>query len=135
MLKKQVGNMAKTNYPVGDFLIKIKNAALARQKVVETDVTKFIKEVAKALEKEGYLESVEVKDGKIKARLSYMKKEPVLLGLKIVSKPGLRIYLDTEQLRSRKGPTTLILTTPKGVKSTKDALKEGLGGEAIVEIW
>lgn len=123
------------NYPVGDFLIRIKNAALARKKLVEVQGTKAIKAVADVLKKEGFLESVDKKGKKLSLRLSYMKKEPVLLGLKLVSKPGLRIYMGVEELEAIKGPSIFVLSTPKGVISSKEAIKKRLGGEVIVEIW
>jgi small subunit ribosomal protein S8 len=134
VLKRRVGKMAKTNYPVGDFLIRLKNAALARQREVEVDVTKLIKAVAVVLKEEGYLESIKEKDGKLIVRLTYRRKKPVLINLKLVSKPGLRIYQSADELTSRKGPSFLILSTPKGLMSSREAIKKRLGGEVMVEI-
>jgi len=123
------------NYPIGDFLIQIKNAALARRKIVTVRSTKLVKSVADALKKEGYLADVTRKEGEIITTLAYHKKEPVLMGLKLVSRPGLRIYKRTGSLKKLRGYSTFILSTPKGIMTAKQATKENLGGEMIVEVW
>ncbi len=126
--------MTFINYPVGDFLIQIKNAAMAKRREVEVDSTKLIKAVAIAMKKEGYLERVTTKKGKLIATLSYRKKEPVLIDLKLVSSPGLRIYQDVDDLERFRGPSIFILTTPKGVISSREAIKKRVGGEVIVQV-
>jgi small subunit ribosomal protein S8 len=124
-----------TNYPVGDFLIRIKNAALAKNRKVSVRKTKLIKAVANALKKEGYLDNVKQTDGRVDVRLSFRHKEPVMLNLKLVSKPGLRVYKSFDELGKLKGPSVMILTTAKGVLSHKDAIKKHIGGEVMVELW
>jgi len=136
-LKKQVGNhnYMNLNYPVGDFLIRLKNAAMAERSVVSANKSKLNKAVAEALKKEGFLDEVkEEKDG-LTVKLSFRKKEPVLLDVKLVSKPGLRIYMNVEELVAKKGPSVVILSTPLGVLSAKDAIKKKVGGEVIAEIF
>lgn len=123
------------NYPVGDFLIRIKNAAMAGKKEFSVPSTKLVYEVAKVLKKSGILSKVEKRANRLNLRLAYHKKEPVLVDLKLVSKPGLRIYKNVEELQAHKGVSYFILTTPQGVMTSKDALKKGIGGEVIVEIW
>ena len=122
-------------YPVGDFLIRIKNAALARQKEVVVQRTKLIEATAKALVKERYLEDLKKDGDEIKVSLTFRAKEPEILGLKLISKPGLRVYVGVEELAKRRKPSTLFLSTPKGIVSAKDAIKGRVGGEAIFEIW
>lgn len=134
VLRKQVGKMA-VNYPIGDFLIRIKNAALAKQRYIEVPRTKLSLSVARLLAKEGLLEDVSAKSGLIKARLAYKNKEPRLLDLKLVSKPGLRIYKTVDELKKVKGASFLIISTSKGIFSSREAIKKNLGGEAIAEIW
>jgi len=134
VLRKLVGEMAKVNYPVGDFLIRIKNAARARKRELVVSETKAIKAVAKVLEKEGFLEKVTREKGELLVRLAFHRKEPVLLDLKLVSKPGLRIYMGVEELEKIKKPSILILSTSKGVMSSREAIKKRLGGEVIVEV-
>ncbi|OGM21861.1 30S ribosomal protein S8 [Candidatus Woesebacteria bacterium RIFCSPHIGHO2_01_FULL_38_9] len=121
-------------YPVGDFLIRVKNASLAMKKTIEVPSTNYIKNVAKALEREGYVNEVEEKVDKLALRLVYRSKEPVLTDIKLVSKPGLRVYINSDELGKRRGPTILIISTPQGVMSSKEALKKRLGGEVIAEI-
>lgn len=127
--------MGNINYPVGDFLLRIKNAALARQREVEVLDTKLIAAVASVLKKEGFLEEIEKKDGKLMVKISYRKKEPVLLDLKLVSKPGLRIYMGVDELEAIRSPSFFVLSTPKGVLPSRDAIKKRVGGEVIVEVW
>lgn len=123
------------NYSVGDFLVRIKNAAMAGRREIVVSETKLIKAVAEVLKKEGYLDAVTSKDGKLTVSLAYHKKEPVLINLKLVSKPGLRVYMTVDELSKIRGASKLVLSTPKGVMSTKEALKSGVGGEILVEVW
>lgn len=126
--------MKQTNYPVGDFLIRIKNAARTNAGEVTVPKTKMIKKVAEALKKEGIVSAVKDKKGELKVKLAMLKKESILMDLKLVSRPGLKIYMGTEELESKKGPEIYILTTPKGILSSKEAIKKGVGGEVIVKI-
>lgn len=122
------------NYPVGDFLIRIKNAALAKRKTVIVPTTKLIKAVAETLEKEGFLSDVKVLDRELTAQLTYQKKAPVVMNVTLVSKPGLRIYADVDELERRRKPSILVISTPKGVMSSKEAVKKRVGGEVIAEV-
>lgn len=124
-----------TNYQVGDFLIRVKNAANAGLKTVEMQKTSYIKAVAEALKVAGFLSEVQEKDGILISALTMKNKKPVLADLKVISKPGLRVYADTKILEKRRGPSILILSTPKGIVSSKEALKNRIGGEVIVEVW
>lgn len=139
--KKQKENSKKArqsgvvNYPVGDFLIQVKNAAMARNKKVEVRSTKLISQVAKVLKSLGFLDEIKESHGRLSLQLVYSKKEPIMLGLNLVSKPGLRIYEGVGELEKKRGPSTYIVSTPKGVMSSRDAIKNRLGGEVIAEIW
>lgn len=126
--------MYKSNYPVGDFLIRIKNAVLAGRKEVVVQETKLIYEVAKVLNKLGYLSKVTKNKGMLKVVIVYQKRESLITDIKLVSKPGLRIYMKVKELESHKKPTTMIVSTPKGVMSSKEAIKKRFGGEVIAEI-
>ncbi len=123
------------NYPVGDFLVRVKNAAMASKNDVEIMSSKLVKETANVLKKEGFLESVSEKDGKLLVQIKFHKKEPMLIDLRVVSRPGLRVYMNLNELAKRKAASMLILSTAKGVMSSKDALKKGAGGEIIAEVW
>lgn len=136
--KRSVSAASKSgavNYPVGDFLIRIKNAVLARNRDVEVESNKLIKDVASVFKKEGFLEEAKEEKGKLKIRLSYRRKEPILLGLKLISSPGLRVYSKVDGLEKKRGASIYVLSTPKGIMSSKEAIKKRVGGEIIVEVW
>jgi small subunit ribosomal protein S8 len=122
------------NYPVGDFLIRLKNAGMAGKSVVFVKKSKLIRAVADALKKEGFLDEIEEEKGVLLVKLSFRKKEPVLLNIRLVSKPGLRVYMNVEELIAKKGPSVVILSTPLGIMSAKDAIKKEVGGEVIAEV-
>ena len=126
--------MAKTNYPIGDFLIRIKNAVMAGNRSVEVGSTKLIKAVAQILKKGEYLSELKEKDGRLVVQLSYRKKEPVLMDVKLVSRPGLRVYMSADELGKKRGPSIFIVSTSKGVLLSKEAIKKGVGGEVIAEV-
>lgn len=126
--------MYKSNYPVGDFLIRIKNAVLAGRKEVVVQETKLIYEVAKVLNKLGYLSKVTKNKGMLKVVIVYKKRESLITDIKLVSKPGLRIYMKVKELERHKKPTTMIVSTPKGIMSSNEAIKKRFGGEVIAEI-
>ena len=131
---KSTSKPVNVNYPVGDFLIRLKNAVMAGRGSVSVSRTNLIKEVAEALKKEGFLEKVEENEGKLVVALTIRKKEPVLMDVKHVSKPGLRIYMGVEELAKRKSPAVLLVSTSKGILTAQDAIKKRVGGELIAEI-
>jgi len=123
-----------TNYPVGEFLIALKNASMAKNKKVEVKANKEIVAIAEALKKLGYLDEVKKDKLMLTVSLAFRFKKPVLMGLKLVSKPGLRIYMGVDEIEKRKGPATYLISSPKGIISTRDAVKNRMGGEVIAEI-
>lgn len=126
--------MEKTNYPAGDFLVRIKNAALARRRNVTIGKTKLIKAIAEVLKKEGFVQEVKTDGKNLVVQITYRKKEPVLMKVELISKPGLRIYMSADELDSFKGPEIFIVSTSKGIVSSKEAIKKRMGGEVIVRI-
>lgn len=127
--------MSQTNYPVGDFLIRIKNAAQAKNREVKDTFSKKKIAVAKALEKAGFIEDVKSKGGILSLNVKFSHKSPILMDLRLVSKPGRRVYYKLSDIEAKRGPSTYLVTTPKGVMTTKEAKKIGSGGEIIAEIW
>ena len=128
--------MTNVNFPVGDFLISFKNSVLARKSTMSCQNTKLIKSVAEALKEAGYITSVaEGDDNTLDIRIAYKSKKPLLMGLKIVSKPGLRIYKGAEEIKKIKGPSMFVVSTPKGILLSKKAIKLGVGGEVVAEVW
>jgi len=124
-----------TNYSVGDFLIRVKNTAMAKNKTLEYKAEKQVVAVAEALKKLGFLDTVKKEKEVLAVSLAYKNKRPVIMNLKLISKPGLRIYMGTDEIDKKKGPSTYLLTSPKGVISSKEAVKNRVGGEIIAEIW
>lgn len=127
--------------PIADMLTRIRNAVLARHDFVLVPASKMKLAIAKILKDEGFIGDYEVLKGKpqrmIKIYLKYTeKKEPVLTGLKRVSKPGLRLYVQqTEIPRVYGGLGIAILSTPKGVMTGQQAWRQKVGGELLCHIW
>lgn len=125
------------NYPLGDFLIQIKNASRAGNKEITLQTSKLIVSVAKVLKKENILNKVEQKEGMVTVGIAQHSKEAVLLDLKLISKPGLRKYMSVKDIKSRRrrDASFLILSTPSGILTSDQAIKQKSAGEAIAEIW
>lgn len=129
------------NYSVSDFLIRIKNAALARRREVVLPYSNINKEIGRVLKKEGFLEDVkETKDGSRKLLtvvIAYEKRIPVFSDVIIVSKPSLRVYRPSKAIIGieRKGRHKVVLSTSQGIMSGYEAKKKGVGGEILFEIW
>lgn len=132
-MKKQ-NKSSNTSYAIGDFLIKIKNAAMANNKEVKTPVSKKIVSLAECLKKMGYLDSVKTEKDYLVVGLTFRNKKPLLQNIKLVSKPGLRVYESIAEIEKKKGPSTYVISSPKGIISTKEAVKLRTGGEVITEI-
>ena len=129
------------NYLVSDFILRIKNAYLARRKEVVMPYSNINKEIGKLLVKLGYITSVkETTDGKKKSlfvTLRYVRRKPVLTDVTIVSKPSLRVYMDKKHLAKamRRDAMRSIVSTSSGVMTGEDAQKKGVGGELLFKIW
>lgn len=127
-------NFKTTNYNAGDFLIRIKNAAMAKNKEVTARADKKVVAIAEALKKIGYLDSVKKEGNVLTVGLTFKDKKPLLMNVTLVSKPGLRVYKSIAEIESKKSPATYLISTTKGVISTKEAVKSRVGGEVIAEI-
>lgn len=123
-----------TNYHIADFLIRLKNVSMANIKELTMTTTNLITAVAKTLKDEKFLDEVSIKDGKITVKLAIYMKRPVLTNVTIVSRPGLRIYMNVDDIEAIKSPDVYILSTPKGVMSGKQAIKARTGGEVIAKV-
>ncbi len=115
-------------------MIRVKNAALAKNKELTSPESKHVFEVAKALERLGFLEDVKKAGSSITLSLTFKDKKPALRDIKLVSKPGLRVYMGIDEIGAKRGPSVFLISTPKGILSTKEALKHRVGGEVIAEI-
>ena len=129
------------NDPIADMLTRIRNAQIAKHDVVVLPASNTKKAIAKILLAEGYVKSVDFFDeapqGSIKIALKYVNgKQPVIAGLKRISKPGLRVYAKSEELPKVLGGLGIaIISTSKGLMTDKEARKEMIGGEVLAYIW
>lgn len=127
---------------IADMLTRIRNANSAKHDSVDIPASNMKKAIAQILVDEGYIKNYKfIKDDKqgiIRIFLKYQgpSKTPVLLGLRRVSKPGLRIYSNSENMpKVLKGIGTAIVSTSKGVMTDKQARSENVGGEVLAFIW
>ena len=126
---------------IADLLTRIRNANTQKHESVEIPASNLKKAIVQILLDEGYIKSVTVtedgKQGVIKVVLKYTEdKAPVITGLRRVSKPGLRIYSDVENLpKVMKGLGIAIISTSKGVMTDRQARNENVGGEVLAYIW
>ncbi|MBE5766073.1 MAG: 30S ribosomal protein S8 [Clostridiales bacterium] len=129
------------NDPIADMLTRIRNALIARHDTVTLPASNMKKAIAKILLDEGYVKSIDFIDddvqGQIKIVLKYAQgKQPVIKGLKRISKPGLRVYARQEELPKVLGGLGIaIISTSKGVMTDKAARNAGIGGEVLAYIW
>lgn len=129
------------NYLVADFITRLKNASMARKLDVIFPYSRLNKEIAQVLVNQGFLEKItdETKDNKkiLVGKISYAKREPMMIDISVVSKPSLRVYTPIKRIDAfqRKGLHTLVISTNKGVMTGKEAKKKGVGGEILFEIW
>ena len=129
------------NDPIADMLTRIRNAQIAKHDAVVLPASNTKKAIAKILLAEGYVKSVDFIDeapqGSIKIVLKYVNgKQPVIAGLKRISKPGLRVYARAEELPKVLGGLGIaIISTSKGLMTDKEARKEMIGGEVLAYIW
>jgi len=137
---RQLGNIM-VNHTVSDFVTRIKNAAKARRREIETPYNRLSRDIAKVLVREGFLEEVKEtrQDNRkvLNLRIKYNNRIPVITDTKIVSKPSLRVYSGSSNLvqNQKKGMYTLILSTSKGILTGDEAQKKNLGGEVLFRIW
>jgi len=126
--------------PIADMLNRIKNAQAVGHLTVELPFSNLKYEIAKILERKGFVEKIEKKGRKarktMEISLKYNDKAPAVLGVKRVSKPGQRIYLASSRMRKvREGYGMAIISTSQGLMTDREAKKQKLGGEVLCEIW
>ena len=127
--------------PISDMLTRIRNANMVGHNSLELPASKFKIELAKLLVAEGFINGYEVKKlGKfeyIKIDLKYTKdNDPVITGLKRVSKPGLRIYTKAKNMpKVYDGLGIAVVSTNKGLLTDRKARSENVGGEVLCYVW
>ena len=128
--------------PIADMLTRIRNANTAKHDTVDVPASKMKIAIADILVDEGYIAKYDlVEDGSFKTlhitlKYGVDKNEKVISGIKRISKPGLRVYANTEDIpRVLGGLGIAILSTNKGVVTDKEARKLGVGGEVLCFVW
>ena len=128
--------------PIADMLTRIRNANTAKHNKVDVPTSKMKKSISEILLNEGYIRGFEVVGEGVKSTLRLTlkygrdKNEKVISGIKRISKPGLRVYAEVENLpKVLGGLGVAVISTNKGVITDKEARKLGVGGEVIAFIW
>jgi len=127
--------------PVADFINRLKNAGAVKAATVSVPFSNLKMAIAEKLKDAGYVKAVEKKGKKVKKTLDVMLKyneggTHAIQGVVRISKPGRRMYRSVHELKPVKyGHGALILSTPKGIMTDKEAKQEKVGGEALFEIW
>lgn len=127
--------------PIGDMLTRIRNGSKARLHSVSMPSSKFKKNIAAILKKEGYLEDWTTQDAKVGQTLTltlrfWEGKTPAISGIRRISKPGLRIFCGVNDLPHVFGGLGIcIVSTSSGLLTGKEAKKKGVGGEVLAYVW
>lgn len=126
---------------IADMLTRIRNAGTAKHDTVDVPASSVKSAIADILVKEGYIKSVQKieddKQGILRITLKYTSnKKMVISGIKRISKPGLRVYANKEELPKVLGGLGIaIISTSKGIMTDKEARKLGIGGEVMAYVW
>ncbi|EFF41632.1 30S ribosomal protein S8 [Mycoplasmopsis alligatoris] len=126
--------------PISDMIVRIKNASQRKHKTVSIPYSNKKVKILDIIKQEGYISSYTV-EGELATKnivvtLKYKGAQPAIIGIKRVSKPGLKVYVKAEELpKVLSGYGTVIISTSKGVMTEKQARKDNVGGEVIAYIW
>jgi small subunit ribosomal protein S8 len=127
--------------PIADMLTRIRNAIMARHDNVRVPASKMKLALARILKEEGFIADYEVIKGKphrdINIRLRYLEdNQPAISGLKRISKPGLRVYVQKKEIpRVYGGLGIAIISTSQGIRTGQQAWRQGCGGELLCYVW
>jgi small subunit ribosomal protein S8 len=127
--------------PIADMLTRVRNALTAKHEQVMVPASKMKLSIARILKEEGFISDYEVVRGKthrvIRVQLKYKDhNQPVITALERVSKPGLRVYMQRNEIpRVYGGLGIAIVSTSKGVKTGQQAWRQGTGGELLCYVW
>jgi small subunit ribosomal protein S8 len=127
--------------PIADMLTRIRNANLARHEHVLVPASKLKLEIAKVLKAQGYIQKYDLVDdkrhGQLRVHLRYSEdRDPVITGLRRISKPGLRTYVDAHHIpRVMGGLGVAVLSTSRGVLTDREARRRRVGGEVLCYVW
>jgi small subunit ribosomal protein S8 len=125
--------------PISDFFIRIKNAQNAGHETAQMPYSRMKHEIAKTLERGGFIARAERKGKRVKKILEVAliggRENPRVHGVRLVSTPGKRVYSSCKDLRLAERGGMMIVTTSKGIFSAKEARQQRVGGQVIAEIW
>ncbi|WP_099975198.1 MULTISPECIES: 30S ribosomal protein S8 [Lactobacillaceae] len=127
--------------PIADYLTRIRNANMVRHDSLEVPASNMKKSISEILKNEGFIKDYEViednKQGVIRIYMKYGRdQQRVISGLKRISKPGLRSYVDSDNVpKVLNGLGIALLSTSKGVITDKEARAQHVGGEVLAYIW
>jgi len=130
-----------TSDPIADMLTRIRNSLMARHEKVDIPASKLKAEVARILKEEGYIQSYKtIEEGPQGVLRLFLRKSTdgtqVILGIERVSKPGRRIYVNKDQIpRVQGGLGINILSTSRGLMTGRQAIRVGVGGEILANVW
>ncbi|MFO7814662.1 MAG: 30S ribosomal protein S8 [Halanaerobiales bacterium] len=127
--------------PIADMLTRIRNANNVNKDVVDIPASNLKINIAKTLKDEGFIREYKIIDNypqnKVRIYLKYGKEnEKVISGIKRISKPGLRVYVNKDEIpRVLGGLGIAVISTSRGILTGKEARKEGVGGEVVCYVW
>lgn len=124
--------------PIADFLIRLRNALMARKESVVVPSSKMTRALSEVLAREGYIGAIDkrIKNNSLTISLTYKNGRPSILGAKRISKPSRRMYMGVHDVKPvKRGHGLLVLSTPAGILTGKEARIKHVGGEALFEIW
>ena len=131
--------MAATD-PIADFLTVLRNASRSKKEKITIASSKMLASICEILKEEEYIDDYKVaEDGKkkyLRVHLKYAANEPSIRHLERVSKPGLRQYISSKEIKGVLGGFGIsILSTPKGLLTNKKAREQKVGGELLLRVW
>lgn len=122
--------------PISDFLVRLKNASMVRKEVVVVPFSAMKLAIAQVLNKEGYISGAQKQENTLSVQLSYANGRPAISGVKRISKPSRRLYMGVRDIKPvKRGYGLIVLSTPNGIVSGKEAKVNRVGGEVLFEIW
>jgi len=126
--------------PVADMLTSIRNASKAGHERLDIPSSNLKVDVAKLFKEEGYISNFRIvkdrRQGILRIFLKYFDRQPVILGLRRISKPGRRVYCGKNEVPEiRGGLGTAVISTSKGVMTDAQARRDGIGGELVCAVW
>ncbi len=128
------------NDPISNLLTILRNGTQARKETVDVPASKLTQRILEIFKNEGYVEDLKLMktnaQGSFKVYLKYENRKSIITGLKRISKPGLRVYKQNNEIpRVLNGLGTAVISTSKGVVDDREARKMNVGGEILCYIW